>query len=65
MQTEEITITIGPDGKVEAKTKGFDGPVCATALDELLGKSVKVDHSERTKGWWKKPRQEHHAGRSK
>jgi hypothetical protein len=65
MQTEEITITISPNGKVEAKTKGFNGPVCATALDELLGKALKVDRTEKTKEWWKKPKEEHHVGRSK
>ena len=47
MQSQEIAITILPDGRVEYTIKGVKGAACAniSALLEQLGK---VEKSERT-----------------
>ncbi len=47
MQSQEIEVTIHPDGRVEYTIKGVKGAACAdiSALLEQLGH---VDHEERT-----------------
>lgn len=40
---EEIDVTIHPDGRVEVKVRGVDGPACLTAtkkLEQYLGGQV-------------------------
>lgn len=38
MGEQRIIIEIGPDGSIKAKTDGFRGDACMTAIQELLGK---------------------------
>ena len=38
MGEQRIIIEINPDGSIKAKTDGFRGETCMTALQELLGK---------------------------
>lgn len=38
MSEQRIIIEIGPDGSIKAKTDGFVGDICVTALQEILGK---------------------------
>lgn len=38
MGEQRIIIEINPDGSIKAKTDGFKGETCMTAIQELLGK---------------------------
>jgi hypothetical protein len=47
MQSQEIAITILPDGRVEYPIKGVKGAACET-ISALLEQLGKVEKSERT-----------------
>jgi hypothetical protein len=47
MQSQEIAITILPDGRVEYTIKGVKGAACET-ISALLEQLGKVEKSERT-----------------
>ena len=38
MGEQRIIIEINPDGSIKAKTDGFKGETCMTAIQDLLGK---------------------------
>ena len=38
MSEQRIVIEINPDGSIRAKTDGFVGDICVTALQEILGR---------------------------
>jgi hypothetical protein len=47
MQSEEIEITILPDGRIEYTIKGVKGEACAS-VSEVLERLGHVEHEERT-----------------
>lgn len=47
MNSEEIEISIAPDGRVEYRIKGVKGSACES-ISALLEQIGKVEHAERT-----------------
>ncbi|MBW7886540.1 MAG: DUF2997 domain-containing protein [Caldilineaceae bacterium] len=47
MRSEEIEVTILPDGRIEYTIKGVKGSACES-VSALLEKLGQVEHSERT-----------------
>lgn len=51
MRSEEIEVTILPDGRIEYTIKGVKGSACES-VSALLEKLGQVEHSERTSDYY-------------
>ena len=58
MNSEEIEISVAPDGRVEYRIKGVKGSACES-ISALLERLGKVEHVERTGEYYE---DESHAG---
>lgn len=54
MHSEEIEITILPDGRIEYTIKGVKGDAC-TSISQVLEQLGHVEHEERTGEYYEEP----------
>lgn len=54
MREYKIIVEIDRDGKVFSETKGFHGPMCIQALDDLFKDIVEFDAVNNTDDYYKK-----------
>ncbi|KPH64277.1 hypothetical protein AMS58_03245 [Pseudoalteromonas porphyrae] len=48
MPEQQIILTIDEQGKINAKTEGFQGDSCIAAVVELLGEQININNIKKT-----------------